>query len=92
VISFLRKAKHSDEKVLVVCNFTPVPRYNYRVGVPDSGTWREILNSDAREHGGSGHGNMGGAQTSPIGYHGRKVSLNLTLPPLSVLFLKKDRK
>ena len=91
VVSFIRKGKETSDTVLVVCNFTPVPRYNYRVGVPSSGYWKEILNSDAREHGGSGHGNLGGASTTPIEYHGRKVSLNLTLPPLSVVFLKKDR-
>jgi 1,4-alpha-glucan branching enzyme len=76
--------------LIVVCNFTPLPRHNYRVGVSRSGYWREILNSDAKEYGGSGHGNFGGMETSPIPYHGRPHSINLTLPPLGVIFLKAD--
>lgn len=88
VISFLRKAQSSDDVVLVVCNFTPVPRSDYRVGVPRPGFWRELLNSDAREYGGSGHGNLGGVTADPVSFHGRPYSLSLTLPPLSVLFLK----
>ena len=90
VVSFLRKAKTSDDLIAVVCNFTPVPRPNYRIGVPRGGYWREILNSDAVEHGGSGQGNLGGVEASPIGYHGRPCSLNLTLPPLGAVFLKSD--
>ena len=90
VASFLRKASTCDDMVAVVCNFTPEPRHNYRVGVPRGGRWREILNSDAAEHGGSGHGNLGGVEASPLGIHGRPFSLNLTLPPLGVVFLKSD--
>jgi 1,4-alpha-glucan branching enzyme len=89
-LSFLRKSRRAEGKILVVCNFTPVPRYNYRVGVPHGGFWREILNSDALEHGGSGHGNLGGVEATPIGYHGRPCSVNLTLPPLGVVFLKHE--
>jgi 1,4-alpha-glucan branching enzyme len=74
--------------MLVVCNFTPVPRYNYRVGVPAGGYWKEVLNSDAREYGGSGHGNLGGVEAAPVPYHGRDDSLSLVLPPLSIIFLK----
>ena len=88
VISFLRKGKSSDEMMLVVCNFTPVPRYNYRTGVPRGGFWKEVLNSDAQIYGGSGHGNMGGAGASPIPADRRNLSLSLTLPPLSILFFK----
>ena len=90
VISFLRKGKSRDEIVLVVCNFTPVLRTNYRVGVPNGGSWREILNSDARDYGGNGHGNFGAVEASPITFHGRPYSLNLTLPPLSALYFKSD--
>jgi 1,4-alpha-glucan branching enzyme len=90
VISFLRKSRDGREQIAVVCNFTPVPRYNYRVGAPRGGFWREILNSDASEHGGSGHGNMGGVEASPVPYHGRMHSLNLTLPPLGAVFLKSE--
>jgi 1,4-alpha-glucan branching enzyme len=73
--------------VLVVLNATPVPRSNHRVGVPVPGQWREVLNSDAVEYGGSGVGNFGAAFTTPVEGHGFYQSLNLTLPPLSALFL-----
>ena len=88
VISFLRKDKGSDDQVLVVCNFTPVPRHNYRLGVPCGGYWRELLNTDATLYGGSGVGNSGGVESNPVSCHGRPQSLNLTLPPLGVLFFK----
>lgn len=87
-LAFLRHAQSTDEVILIVLNFTPLPRYNYRVGVPRPGYWREVLNSDAIEYGGSGHGNNGGADATPIPYHGRPFSLNLTLPPLGALYLK----
>lgn len=74
--------------MVVICNFTPVPRHNYRVGVPEGGFWREVLNSDAGEYGGSGHGNLGGVEASPIPFHGRPRSINLILPPLAAIFLK----
>jgi len=89
-LSFIRKGYSQDDTVLIVCNFTPVPRLNYRVGVPTGGYWREILNSDAKEYGGSGYGNLGGMETSPIPFHGRPYSLNLTLPPLGVIYLEPD--
>ena len=90
VVCFLRKAKAPENNILVVCNMTPVPRYNYRVGVPSSGYWKEVLNSDAKDYGGSGQGNMGGVETAPISIHGKSHSLSLTLPPLSLLIFKKD--
>ena len=74
--------------MLVVCNFTPVPRSDYRIGVPRSGTWRELLNSDAAHYGGSGMGNLGSVTALPDPAHGRPFSLNLTLPSLSVVFLQ----
>jgi 1,4-alpha-glucan branching enzyme len=86
VISFLRQGKSPQDYVLVVCNFTPVPRHNYRVGAPRGGVWREALNSDARDYEGSGYGNQGGVEAAPISYHGRPHSLTLTLPPLAVVF------
>jgi 1,4-alpha-glucan branching enzyme len=88
VVSFLRKGRDPDERLLVVCNFTPVPRHNYRVGVPRGGRWREVLNSDAPLYGGSGHGNLGGVEAAPVPMHGRYHSLNLTLPPLAILCFK----
>jgi 1,4-alpha-glucan branching enzyme len=90
IVSLLRKGKSADDAVLVACNFTPVPRLGYKVGVPSAGYWKEILNSDAREYGGSGSGNMGGAEALPESVHGRPYSLRLTLPPLGALFLKKS--
>jgi 1,4-alpha-glucan branching enzyme len=90
VISLLRKGKTADEAVLITCNFTPVPRVGYKVGVPSGGYWKEILNSDAREYGGSGIGNMGGTEALTETVHGRPNSLRLTLPPLGALFLKKS--
>lgn len=86
-ISFLRKDKHGHA-ILVICNFTPVPRLHYRVGVPKPGYWKELLNSDAEDYGGSGIGNMGGVQSEPIESQGKKQSISLNLPPLGVLFLK----
>lgn len=73
----------------MACSFTPVTRYNYRVGVNGGGRWEEILNSDAPLYGGSGQGNLGGADTAPVGWHGRPYLLNLTLPPLGMVVLKR---
>ena len=88
-VSFLRKGKSADETVLVACNFTPMPRHNYRVGVPQGGYWEEILNSDAKLYGGSGQGNMGQLEASPVPYYGAfDHSLSLTLPPLGMLFFR----
>jgi 1,4-alpha-glucan branching enzyme len=86
VLSFLRKDR-SGGVVLVICNFTPIVRTHYRVGVPRGGIWRERLNSDAHSYGGSGLGNAGQVQADAHSTHGRPHSLTLTLPPLGVLFL-----
>jgi 1,4-alpha-glucan branching enzyme len=90
-LSFIRKARSNDDVILVACNFTPVPRQNYRVGVPRGGFWREVLNSDSRHYQGSGQGNIGGVEAAPIHSHGRSHTLVLTLPPLSVVFMKHQR-
>ena len=90
VIAFLRRPKHGGDLILAVCNFTPVPHANYRIGVPRAGYWREILNSDAPHYGGSGMGNFGGMEAAPVASHGRYHSLNLTLPPLGVVVLKSE--
>jgi len=84
-LSWIRRSQESGEAVVVVCNFTPVPRYNHRVGVPQGGHWREILNSDAPLYGGSGQGNLGGVETAPVACHGYLQSLTITLPPLGML-------
>jgi len=87
VLAFLRKDGHGGQ-VLCVLNATPVPRENYRVGVPTGGWWTELLNSDAEVYGGGGMGNLGRVDAAPIPYHGRFHSLSLVLPPLSVVFLR----
>jgi 1,4-alpha-glucan branching enzyme len=89
IISYLRRGRSSEDVVLVVCNFTPVPRFNYRIGAPFGGYWKELLNSDAGVYGGTGLGNGGGVNALPEAIHGRSHSLELTLPPLSILLLKK---
>jgi 1,4-alpha-glucan branching enzyme len=88
IISFLRKGNKTDDMILVVFNATPVVRYDYIVGVPRKGSWREVLNSDAEMYGGSGCGNSGTVEAVDIPAQGRKYSLTLTLPPLGVLFFK----
>jgi 1,4-alpha-glucan branching enzyme len=88
VLAFLRKGGDDAAPVLVACNFTPVPRTNFLIGVPKRGIWREILNSDAREYGGAGWGNLGAVESVPVTTHGRVESVNLTLPPLSAIMLR----
>jgi 1,4-alpha-glucan branching enzyme len=93
VYAFLRKPRENGgagaQPVLALFNCTPVPRFNYRVGVPGEGVWAEILNTDAAAFGGSNHGNVGAVQATPVQSHGRQWSVNLTLPPLGALFLRR---
>jgi 1,4-alpha-glucan branching enzyme len=91
VISFLRKPRGGGPVVAVVCNLTPLPRENYVLGVPRAGTWREIVNSDAKDYGGAGWGNLGAVQSAPLAAHGRPHSLTLTLPPLSSIYLRSEK-
>jgi 1,4-alpha-glucan branching enzyme len=91
VVSFLRKPRtRAAATLLVACNFTPVPRPNYVLGVPAAGFWREILNSDAREYGGSGWGNLGGVHAAPVGAHGRPHSVTVSLPPLASVIFRSE--
>jgi 1,4-alpha-glucan branching enzyme len=90
VVSFLRRSADPAQSIAVICNFTPVPRQNYHVGVPHGGIWRELLNSDAQDYGGSGMGNCGWVEAAPVTLHGRSHSLTLTLPPLAALFFAPD--
>jgi 1,4-alpha-glucan branching enzyme len=90
VISFLRSGRSAEDQTLFVCNFTPVVRENYRIGVPLEGSWREVLNSDATLYGGSGQGNFGGLSTIPLPIHGRAFTLNMRLPPLGVVAFQPD--
>jgi 1,4-alpha-glucan branching enzyme len=89
VLSFMRKTRDGS-RVVVVCNFTPVPRHNYLIGVPEGGYWKELLNSDATLYGGSGVGNGGGVEAAPISAHGCHHALSLTLPPLGILVLRRQ--
>ena len=88
VLGFLRYSSHHGDVILVVCNFTPVPRKNYIIGVPHVGQWEEILNSDANYYGGSSMGNYGLLEAESLASHGFSSSLTLTLPPLATLILK----
>ena len=90
IICFERKGVDPADCLVVVCNFTPVPRQGYRVGVREPGVYRERLNSDASVYGGSNMGNAGAVRSDPVPAHGRQHSLSLTLPPLGALFLKRE--
>ncbi|MDH4162389.1 MAG: 1,4-alpha-glucan branching protein GlgB, partial [Nitrospirota bacterium] len=88
VLSFIRKGRSPEGTLLVACNFTPVPRHNYRIGAPVGGFWKELLNSDALEYGGSGMGNLGGVHADDVPCHGRQHSVVITMPPLSMVIFK----
>jgi 1,4-alpha-glucan branching enzyme len=88
LLSFLRRGHSSEDLVLVACNFTPLPRSGYRLGVPRGGLWQEILNSDATDYWGQGFGNLGGVEATPTPSHGHPFSVEVTLPPLGVVFFK----
>ena len=88
VLSFLRRGKNHDDFTVIVCNFTPIVRHDYRIGVPSGGYYREILNTDASAYGGSNVGNSGGTWAHPGDWSNRPFTLSLTIPPLAVLILK----
>ena len=88
IYAFLRRGQNSNDMVIVICNFTPVVRYNYRIAVPLEGFYAEIVNTDAEIYGGSNIGNQGGLHAEHIMHHGRPYSLNLTVPPLATVILK----
>ena len=89
VLTFFRRDR-AGRSLLVVCNFTPVLRENYGVGVDRDGVWLEVLNSDSEMYGGSGAGNMGRVRAEPIPMHGMPYSLNLTLPPMGVSYFRPE--
>ncbi|HLG86669.1 MAG TPA: 1,4-alpha-glucan branching protein GlgB [Alphaproteobacteria bacterium] len=91
VLSFLRRGERADEHIIIVCNFTPVVREGYRLGVPEEGGYRELINTDSEYYGGSNVGNGPWLGTEPIACHGRPYSILLTLPPLGTLVLKYSR-
>jgi 1,4-alpha-glucan branching enzyme len=88
VFGFLRRGHEPSDVVVVACNFTPVPRYDYRLGVPSGGPWREVFNTDSSLYGGGNVGNAGRVWASDEPWAGRPHSLRLTLPPLGAVVLK----
>lgn len=90
VVAFLRKGNDPDDYLVIICNFTPAPRYNYRIGVPQRGYWKEILNSDDLKYGGSGVINVGNLKSAPVRHYEREFSIAPTLPPLGITILKKE--
>ena len=91
LVSFVRSGKDPADHIVIVCNFTPVPRFGYRIGVPENCYYREILNSDSSEYWGSNLGNGGGVQASAIPWHGQPCSMEITFPPLAVVYFKPVR-
>ena len=91
VLGYIRKARHADDHLLVCCNFTPVVREDYRMGAPSGHYYQEVFNSDSEFYGGSNVGNFPGVQADEIEHHARPYSVNLRLPPLSVVVLKPRR-
>jgi 1,4-alpha-glucan branching enzyme len=90
LLSFLRRGRTTEDLILVACNFTPLARHGYCLGVPRAGRWREVLNSDAREYWGQGIGNLGGVEATAEPSHGHPYSIAVTLPPLAVVFFKSE--
>jgi 1,4-alpha-glucan branching enzyme len=88
ILVYARKGDRDEETVIVALNFTPVPRTNFRIGVPRAGKWRELFNSDAHEYGGSGYGNLGSVESVPVPWNGRRGSIVVSLPPLGAVFFK----
>ena len=88
VLSFVRQSRDGKSVMLIVLNLTPVPRENYRIGLPRGGHWAEVLNSDAERYGGSNWGNLGGVTANEQQVHGQPFSAELTLPPLGVVAFK----
>jgi len=91
VLAFVRRGENPDDFLVVCCNFTPVPREGYRLGVPCGGTYAEIFNGDSAWYGGTNLGNAGGLDAEPVPHHGRDHSVSLTLPPLAAVVLKPRR-
>jgi 1,4-alpha-glucan branching enzyme len=87
VAAFGRRSADSERFIVFVANLSPVPRHNYRLGLPKPGGWREAVNTDAETYGGSGVGNDGRVESEPVGWHGQPFSAELTLPPLGALWL-----
>ncbi len=91
VLSFIRRAEDPDDHLVFVCNFTPVPRKGYRIGVPEKCLYREVLNSDSQAYWGSNAGNMGGVVSESVPWHGKPCSMKILIPPLAVVVFKPER-
>ena len=91
VMIYQREADAKSETMIIVCNFTPAVRHQYRVGVPYRGQWKEVFNSDNIKYAGSGFLNQGLLNTSPVKFHGRDYSVSLNLPPLAISILKLEK-
>jgi 1,4-alpha-glucan branching enzyme len=91
IVSFLRRARDPNDFLMVVANFTPVPREGYRLGVPEGGFYRELPNSDSRYYGGGDIGNAGGVPSEPTPWQGLPHSVVITVPPLAVVFFNRER-
>jgi 1,4-alpha-glucan branching enzyme len=89
-MSFVRQNSDRSSRILVILNLTPVPRHQYRVGLPEGGFWKEVLNSDAEIYGGSNLGNLGGVTAEPYQVHNQPFSAQFSLPPLSVIAFRPD--
>ena len=90
ILVFLRKGDGAEDQMVIVLNFTPAPRFDYEIGVPEAGHWKEVLNSDAKEYGGSGIGNLGGVEAISQPLHGKPFSIKISLPPLAAIFLSRS--
>src|SRR5439155_10154968 len=90
VVAFARRDREGERVIVFAANLSPVPRYNYRLGLPRSGTWRELVNTDSGYYGGSDVGNLGGVAAQGIGWSGQPFSAEFTLPPLAALWLVPD--
>ncbi len=88
IITFLRFARNREDFIVFACNFTPVPREGYRIGVPRAGLYRELFNTDSELFGGANIGNAGAVMAEEIPFHGRPASINVTIPPLAVVAFK----
>jgi 1,4-alpha-glucan branching enzyme len=91
IVAWLRKGSAGDAPVAVICNFTPIPREAVVVGLPETGTWHEIFNSDAEAYGGAGAGNLGAVEANGPDAHGQAQSARVTLPALSTVMLCPSR-
>jgi 1,4-alpha-glucan branching enzyme len=89
IISFVRVPHHGQGAVVMVVNFTPVPRQAYRIGIPEPGYWAEVVNSDSAHFGGSNMGNGGGVHSEAVAAHGFAHSISLLVPPLGCLLLQR---